>query len=614
MYSLPPTVLEGINMPGISDVVLFGIKSGLKIAKQGRQAYIEGTISKALVLPLPNYEAAFSVGSATNFFLTSQGTAQLNKDPRLQDIFTRITNTQSFTEEEEAFFISSAMDFQLLHDLESNIISSTKLANQGFTAGTLKSLVTVRQFAHANNRAFPSAVQRVLGSLIEVGVDAFSQFPGIVDEQSATGRALKGFLNSIENLNFGSDNVSQLARSLFISAIETIGQNADLLGADEKIEVLVQSVSSGLIRDLSERIDKLGGNLIEREHVERWGNLVLRSVLSNVGSTILANPKSLGIEDPAKQALVSSVGTSILAAIIDEKRINLRGLFSRQGLDQVVKASLNSVAEFPELVGPDGAGLQKIISQVALGLANNEHILNRDMLPEAVRLIIEKTAQNAEFVWPAGFDNANKHILVKAAVQFLNQFSSLPPEGQTWRPAFSKSLLTGLLDSILEETIQNPGWVSELGINDQTVLGEATRIALDILQEVPTNQLSIETGAHILRSVIQAVSRRLDFIDEIEINGKSLPAIAAAMKPIIQAILSKDLDPKILWVTARGEVFKTIMNTALEVLAKIGINEETINQVLDVIEKNKERILAGGRWILDEVLMEIKNLATKPTT
>ena len=599
-------------MLGISDVVLFGIQSGLKLAQQGRQAYIEGAIAKALVLPLPNFNSTFSRSSANQYFRTRSGKAQLEQNPSLKDIFERLRNRQEVSEVEEELYINAAIDFRLLDDIESNTISRNELANAGLTANALQSLVTVRQFANKHNKTFPTVIQRILGSLIEVGIDAFSQFPTILDKESAAGGAVAGFLDSIEDLDFASGNVEVLARSLFISAVETIGQNSDLLGADEKIQTLIQSVSSGIIQDLTARIDQLGNNLVEREQVLRWGNLVLRSVLSNIRESVLLSPKSLGIDDPAQQALLSSVATSILGAILDEEQVNLRRLFSRQALDQVIKASLSTVAEFPELLGNNGEGVQKIISQVAQGLAHNEHILGKDMLPETVRLVIEKTAHNAEFLWPAGFSDPDKHLLVTAAVEFLNQFSSIPRAGQTWRPAFSKTLFTGLLDVILEETLQNPIWVSKLGINDTTILGQATRIALNVLQDVPADRLSIETGAEILRAVIQAVSKRLDFLDIIEIAGEKKPAIFAASKAIIGAVLSDNLDPKVLWTLARGEAFSAIMNTALDVLAKVGINQETIDSVLSVLENAKQAILAGGRWILEEVLEEIKDIAAVP--
>ena len=606
-------------MLGISDAVIYGVKSGLKLVKETRQIFIDQAISRDLILPLPNdlFDDSNKT-SAHRFFQTPKGKELLVEHANLKEIFDKIRNNESLSDVEEQMYINASLKFKQLNALGDQLKSRERrkaireLRASGFNTDSLKSLATVQQFAHIHNRENPSAFQRVLGSLIEIGVDSFSKFPGILDTTSASGRALSGFLNAIDDLNFKSERVDTLARSLFISAVETIGENTELLGADEKTELLIKSVSSGLIRDMNIRIENDPSG---QQHVEKWGNLVLRSVLGNVGEAILTNPKSIGIDGAAQQALISSVGTSIFGAILDEDKVNLRPLFSKQGLDQVVRASLHTVAEFPELLGVKGEGIRNIIMQIGQGLAENERVLGRDMLPEAARLIIEKTAQNAEFLWPAGFnDSTGKHLLVTASVSFLSQFASIPESGATWRPVFSKNQLTGLLEVILEETIQNPMWVDEkLNVDDQTIIGQATRITLDILQDVPADQLTLETGSKILKAVIHAVSIRLDFLDILPEIGERVPGIAAALKRIVGALISKELDPKVLWIMARGEVAGTIVSTALDVLTKVGISEETINLVLSVIEKAKESIKNGQRWDLKEVLDNLKNIAIKPT-
>ena len=596
-------------MLGISDVVIFGVKSGLKLVNEGRQAFIEETISEELLLPLPNADFNFTLGSANQFYRSPEGQLLLEKHPNLKDFFER---RRRLTDEEKETYISEARKFQQLGELQNTQIPEDKVLASGLSANALKSLVTVQQFAHIHNRDSPSAFQRVLGSLIEIGVDTFSKFPGILDTESAAGRAVSGFLNSIDEFDFSSEHVDSLARSLFISVVETIGENTDLLGADEKTELLIKSVSGGLIKDLTQRINDLGDDVVGKAHAEKWGNLVLRSVLGNVGETILANPKSIGVDDPAQQALISSVGTTILGAILDEETVKMRALFSKQGLDQVVKASLHTVADFPELLGVNGEGLGKIITQVSHGLANNEHILSRDMLPETIRLVIEKTAQNAEFLWPKALQDADKSLLATASIEFLIQFSNIPESGTTWRPTFSKTQLTGLLDLVLEETIQNPNWVLEKK-DDHTIIGRATRITLNVLQDIPVEQINLETGANILRAVIRAVSQRIDFLDLLERASESKPAIAMALKALVGVVITNEADPKVLWITARGEVVSAILETALDVLARIGITNDTINLIIEVVTNAKERLTQDGRWVLKEVLDEIKNIALKPT-
>ena len=49
-------------------LVLFAIRSGLKLGQQLRLAYVDNTRRRELVLPLPNFFSSPDVVSATNYF------------------------------------------------------------------------------------------------------------------------------------------------------------------------------------------------------------------------------------------------------------------------------------------------------------------------------------------------------------------------------------------------------------------------------------------------------------------------------------------------------------------------------------------------------------------
>ena len=54
--------------PGTAEVVIWGIKAGIRLAQESRQAYAEATIIRDLTLPLPNYNPEVSVGVAAGYF------------------------------------------------------------------------------------------------------------------------------------------------------------------------------------------------------------------------------------------------------------------------------------------------------------------------------------------------------------------------------------------------------------------------------------------------------------------------------------------------------------------------------------------------------------------
>src|SRR6185295_5401577 len=55
-------------MPGEAELIMFAIRSAIKLAQQSRVAYVDATRRRELVLPLPNFPAAITVDDAGGYF------------------------------------------------------------------------------------------------------------------------------------------------------------------------------------------------------------------------------------------------------------------------------------------------------------------------------------------------------------------------------------------------------------------------------------------------------------------------------------------------------------------------------------------------------------------
>ena len=584
---------------------MFGIQTGLKLFQQGQQAYVESTIDRTITLPLPNFDPSISSSVARTYFRGS-GKAYLQRNPRIRTLVQKADEDhQTLSQAEENELIAAYQEYRWLDDQDKG--KDSKRVRDVPSHQALLSLLAVRQYARSV-KSFPSVTRRVVGTLVETGVDFFKDFRGLVDEESATGRALKGFLGSIDELDFSSGDLDGVVKGLFVAAAESIGENPDLLGGDDKTENLIKAVTNGLVEDINDRFSELSGNLSKKEKVEKWGQLVLRSVLGNVGENVLANPSSLGFDDPDIQGVVGQVGASILDVILDEDSVDLSELFGRQGLDKVVKSALSAVAEYPGILGDEDEGLRNIVSQVARSLSEHDHVLDRDMLPEVTRLVLEKTAKNAELLLPVEEVGPGWHLLVTGASTFLDRLTQVPEEGATWKPAFSKSQLTGMLESVLDELVQNPGWLLEAA-DDSSVLSDTLNAALDALETAPGKRVNAETAEKVLRATIKAVALRRSFLDEIPIGGEDKTALAAALEALIDSTLSDDVDAKARWTLARGEVFTEVVTTGLAKLSELGISEQTIGMVKGILDKGAGQLASGESWSLENMLGEIKALA-----
>lgn len=64
-------------------LVMFAIRSAVKLAQQSRAAYVDATRGRALTLPLPDFDPAPDAVSAANYF-AGPGVPHIVRRPRLQ--------------------------------------------------------------------------------------------------------------------------------------------------------------------------------------------------------------------------------------------------------------------------------------------------------------------------------------------------------------------------------------------------------------------------------------------------------------------------------------------------------------------------------------------------
>jgi hypothetical protein len=597
-------------MIGTAELILLGIKAGIKLTQQGRRIYVEATIERDLKLPLPNFNLDPSIGTADGYF-HGAGKIYLDESTVLKELYdVSMKQTRDLTEEEKRRYIDYYIDYKRDADIRAGEIKADTIGEIGLTREALLSVVTVRQWAN-HKSPFPSAGQRVVGTLIEIGIDYFADIPGAVDEKSTTGRALKGFLKSIDQIDFAQEKVDILVRDLFIAAVETIGKNPALLNADKKTETLVEAVASGLIKDAKERIEMLGGkDLDRRESIQQWTQLVLRSVLSNAGEVIFASPGFyLGIDDAAHQALVSSVGASVLDVIMDSERVDLSKLISREGLDRIMKAALKTVSENPDLLGIDNKGLKNILSQIALELANVTEVLGPDIIPEVMRLVLEKTAGNVEYLWPENFrHDPAKHLLITASGELLTQLAKKPEAG-AWQPRLSKTQVMELLDAVLNEVVQNPDWLIKPAGEESSVLATAVTTALSALRNIPAARLSSRTAQNVVQATIKAVALRRDLLDEIPILGGHKKAIVAALELLIDMIMSDAADSNVRWTLGRAEVFTEIMSAVLSRISETGVPEDILLKLKQALDEAVQLIVTGKQFSAESFIATLRNIS-----
>lgn len=594
-------------MTGTTELVIFGIKSGIKLAQQGRQAYVEATMDRSIMLPLPEFSVATSVGNADGFFY-GEGRPFIGRIPRLRELYEISTGSaRTLSDDEKTEYLDLFADCSREQSVRVKGLTGEELFQ---SRDTLLSVLSVRQWA-AGKRPSPSTAQRVIGTLIEIGVDYLSTAKGVIDERSSAGKALKGFLSAVDDISFSEEGLDEIAGSLFIALLETVEKNPALLDADERTEKLVLSVTHGLVGDMQKRMEALAGSDLEkRASVREWGQLIFRSVLSSAAETVLSDqPLFLGITDEGRQAVVRTISLSLLDLVTADDMVDFKALFSRRGLEKVTKAALRAVAENPDVFGSDNQGFQLIVKQVAQDLSELPFLFAQGIVPEAVRIIIEKTALNSELLWPEEFRNEPaRHLLVTAVKETLLVMSRKDAAGKTWA-ALKGSDLLDILGAVTDEVVQNSDWLLKAADSKHPLLAEVVAAALDALRKIPNHRLDSAALRAILRGVIRAVALRRELLDPIPLGGGEKSAISGVLGIVIDAVFSPEADSRAKWVLARAEVFSIITNAVLERVSETGASADVLDKVRAVLEKIADTVASGKSWSIGAVVEEIRAIS-----
>ena len=590
-------------MPGEAELIMFAIRSAIKLGQQSREAYVDATRRQALVLPLPNFPIAITVEDAGGYFLGA-GARRVDGSPRLGVLVDKFKNRTPLTDPEKDEFLGLRREC-FVQDLTEAGVPVTAADDSAFQPEDLKTLLSVRQWSKGTDPT-PSALQRVGGTLIEIGVDYFATTPGAINTHSTAGKLAQAVLTGLEPIKFSEIALEELPARLFVATLETVSAQPALLTGDPKIQELVKVTAKGLATDVGGRIAAMrargDSDSSREERIAEWGELIFRSILGTGGRMVLEVPKTfLGVKPAGEAALISEVGKGVLGLILDDPDSDLSRVFSREGVDVVVKAALGAVAKHPEILADKkDAGLRALLASVAGELSQFDTLLTPGMVPEITRVILEKTGENLEQLWPDLAKKPQDHLLLTAAQTTLAILTKKPVAGARWKPAFGRDDLLAVTNTVFDELAQNPSWLLAAAGNTDANLRAALEAALGIIRTRGTAQLSVGTATEVLQAAIRAVALRSEFLERMPAGGPfaGQPVIGAAL----DAILTSIYDPpgtRAAWRLARTDAVTAIVQTALGELAKQGASPQRVATLDTFLKGQAVAIEAGKAWDLD---------------
>jgi hypothetical protein len=584
-------------------MVMFAIRSAVKLGQQARVAYVDATRRRALTLPLPSFFSGTTFIDAGEYFLDqSRGRRFLQDDvpaelrslsaQRLRLVLDAFRTFRDGGERLSEAQQQELIDFHVVHMNVSRVERPVEGAERGELTDpqAVLALFTVQQWRRGHDPS-RSTLQRVAGTLVEIGIDYALDSTNLFDWNSSRGKALAGFLSGLDQIDFAESEVSEIPARLFVATIEAVSSHAELVSGDAKISELVRVSTTALGGAARARITAIDGdpNLDAigkrraRLDVEDWTELVFRSPLSSGGRLVLADPQRfLGIEEAGREALVASVGGSVLDLVIAEDGVDLQRALSREGLEAVLRSAIETVGEHPEIVSrTDNEGLKALIGSVARDVAGIDGLLERDVLPQVLRLTLARTGENLALLWPDLAGHPERNLLATAAATTLRILSRAPADGERWRPRFRRDDLILVTETVLDELTHNPGWLIDRAGELDDNLATALEAALRVVRARGARELGPGLAADVLRHAVQAVGRRQQWLDVLP-DGQQL--IEAALDAMLGQIFAPD-DAGARWRILREEVIRGAVELGLDRLSTAHVlGEEQVDKLREALE------------------------------
>jgi len=570
-------------MVAASSTVLFAIQAGVRLYGAGRRAYADATKDKPLVLPLPKADAT-DLDGADNWFSTSANGKRALEDLGEGSRAAVLMGKDSLTPEEEKELVEIYRVVRPLYDPD-----AAKLGGEDiWDVKTLGAVLTVRQWSKEKPADHPSPLQTVAGTLIEIAVDYFISTPGAVDESRPQGRAIKAFLEAIDDTQFASTPLPAIAPGLFVALLDSVSAQPDLIAGGPKEKELVTEVTKSLAASMVKAFEPLSEHAQGELLKQQWPELIARAFFEGGARTVLAHPTTyLGARQGAEGTIVASLISTFTGLVLTDTRVDLRGALSSAGLQTMVRAALSAVADNPGVLdlGEGKEGIEQVIVRTIAAIPGRGHLLAADLVPEILSLVLRNTAANLPAILAHDGKDPRKNLAIVATGAVLRALSD--NNGTHWDPPLTQSQVLAVLQTVLDEVVRNPDWLARHLAGDDPVLEIALSATLASLGGVADKGLSGEVMTRALQAAIAAVVSNLSLLDKLPDPATAGTEIASTqvLDLVFDQILGKPQSVNVKWRLANAGTLSAVIEIALDAIARHNPTTDHIEVLKQVLEE-----------------------------
>lgn len=448
--------------------VIFIIQAGIKLAKKAEQVLIDETLERGLVLP---------VGEDAGSFIEADALRHYRRHPELRAPGEVYADTKTHAEIAQAYVA--------LMGIEKN--------RSQLVAEALKSIPGIEQVKDGFGAS--PALQRILGTVVEIGIDYFAAHPDKLGRNTGTRQVLESFIRQLDDVTFSETTPKALIQHVMHASLRTLSDNVSLIDDDQRLQILVGGITQSLLEDY-DTLTKPEARVRRSALIKRISSSIVRG-----GASALTGNIDLFMRGDSQSKLLVKETLSSLVAGIDGKE----DLFTNESLELIYRSALTAVAENSTTLTGNTL-LSSMISSVvaALTAAQAEKIFGKDTVSAIVQSALEAVTENIETLIDTS--DPEKQILADTITAMALGLGKKLADEATAKDLLSKRQLIELTNIAFAEVAKHPEQLLH-NVNDEelkTVLAQIIGSTAKALGEQPQKLVTGEGFLTLVQAAIKA--------------------------------------------------------------------------------------------------------------
>lgn len=468
------------------ELVLLAIQAGVKLGRKVYDVLVDKRVEAPLMLPLGPTVGLPQEADAIDFFDQNPGLL-LPGGP----------------------YEKAAGDREALVKAYSTIRRIDSVIDAGGLdpgAGT-RMIIELQEFEqHKAGYGPNSPWQRILGTVVEIGIDYFAANPQAIGRDSSARRVVATFLAGIDDIDFAEGEPIDFVQTSLTAALQALGDNSALITHDRRLSVLLGGVTHALRQDIE------GVSLGELQRRGELFERITSSILRAGAGAVADNPDLfVGGDGKAKDAVRST-----MSAILDGIRDN-EDLFSNAALEELFTDSLHAVSQNATLLTNDKV-LQAIIGNTVAELTKGDaRMLFSAASVEAItRAALETVAENSETLLDP--KNPQQQRIAHAVAAMAQGLASELAGPGSVKDLFSTAQLIHLTEIVFDEVARHPEKL--LGEDGQdpsrTALAQILGSVATALGDNPISLVNGETLIGVIETAMRVTVKNLDKLLDLD--------------------------------------------------------------------------------------------------